>query len=75
MRVGGGQTRPAGPGRGVTDPLYLIHRNNSPNPVSMRVAARFDSAQGLPMELLTDSPAAVSWVLGWRAAHAAKSTA
>jgi hypothetical protein len=68
-------TRPAGPGGGVTVPLNLIHRNNSPNPVSMRVAARFDSAQGLPMELLTDSPAAVSWVLGWRAAHAAKSTA
>ncbi len=75
MRVWGGQTRPAGPGRGVTGPLYLIHTNNSPNPVSMRVAARFDAAQGLPLELLTDSAAAVSWVMGWRAAHGAKSTA
>jgi hypothetical protein len=62
-------------GAGGAAPLYLIHTNNCSNPVSMRVAARFDAAQGLPLELLTDSPAALSWVMGWRAAHGAKSTA
>ena len=29
------------PGRGVGLPLNLIHRNNSPEPVSMRVSGRF----------------------------------
>lgn len=39
---GGGQAeRRTPPGRGALAPLYLIHRNNSPEPVSMRVPGRF----------------------------------
>jgi hypothetical protein len=30
-----------------TAPLYLIHTNNSPNPVSMRVPAVFEADSGL----------------------------
>ncbi len=54
--------------------LYLIHTNNSPNLASMRVTARFDDSEGLPLELLTDRATALAWLMGWRAAHAAKST-
>ena len=39
--VGQAQRRTASGGR-VQRPLNLIHRNNSPNPVSMRVSGRFD---------------------------------
>lgn len=66
---------PAAAQRGGVSPLALIHTNYSPNPVSMRVTARFESSEGLPLELLTDGATAVAWLLGWRAAHAAKSTA
>lgn len=39
---GGGQAeRRTPPGREALPPLNLIHRNNSPKPVSMRVSGRF----------------------------------
>ena len=70
---GGGQAeRRTPPGRGALDPLNLIHRNKVPNPVSMRVAARFDAPEGLPLKTL-GAPCPLSFLMGWRAAHGAKS--
>lgn len=60
------------PGRGVGLPLNLIHRTNSPNPMGMRVTARFEAEKGLPLECLT-APCPLSFLLGWRAGHGAKS--
>lgn len=55
----------AGGARGV--PQDLIHRNKSPNPVSMRVSGRFEGPN-LPLWLLdAGCPAAVAWLAGWRA--------
>ena len=53
-------------------PLNLIHRNKVPNPVSMRVTARFDAPEGLPLKTL-GAPCPLSFLMGWRAAHGAKS--
>jgi hypothetical protein len=50
----------------------LIHRNKVPNPVSMRVSARFEDPAGLPLEVLT-APCPLSFLMGWRAANGAKS--
>lgn len=36
-------------------PQDLIHRNNSPKPVSMRVSARFDFSEGVPVGVLFDA--------------------
>lgn len=54
------------------DPLNLIHRTNSPEPVFMRVSARFDAPEGLPLKTL-GAPCPLSFLMGWRAAHGAKS--
>lgn len=63
----------AGGGSGFTlHPLNLIHRNKVPNPVSMRVSARFEDSAGLPLEVLT-APCPLSFLMGWRAANGAKS--
>lgn len=64
----------AGGGSGFAPhPLYsLIHRNKVPNPVSMRVSARFEDPAGLPLEVLT-APCPLSFLMGWRAANGAKS--
>ena len=70
---GGGQAeRRTPPGRGALGPLNLIHRNKVPNPVSMRVTARFDAPEGLPLKTL-GAPCPLSFLMGWRAAHGAKS--
>ena len=53
-------------------PLNLIHRNKVPNPVSMRATARFDAPEGLPLKTL-GAPCPLSFLMGWRAAHGAKS--
>ena len=63
--VGGGSA-------GLRRPLDLIHRNKVPNPVSMRVTARFDAPEGLPLKTL-GAPCPLSFLMGWRAAHGAKS--
>ena len=60
------------PGRGVGLPLNLIHRNNCSNPMGMRVTARFEAEKGLPLECLT-APCPLSFLIGWRAGHGAKS--
>lgn len=60
-----------GSGAGAA-PLNLIHRNKVPNPVSMRVSARFEDPAGLPLEVLT-APCPLSFLMGWRAANGAKS--
>ena len=62
------------PGWLVGRPLNLIHRNKVPNPVSMRVTARFDAPEGLPLKTL-GAPCPLSFLMGWRAAHGAKSKA
>ena len=69
--VGQAQRRTASGGR-VQRPLNLIHRNKVPNPVSMRVTARFDAPEGLPLKTL-GAPCPLSFLMGWRAAHGAKS--
>ena len=61
-----------GASRVQPDPLNLIHRNKVPNPVSMRVTARFDAPEGLPLKTL-GAPCPLSFLMGWRAAHGAKS--
>lgn len=70
-------TREGGPlcggaSRVMPDPLNLIHRTNSPEPVFMRVSARFDAPEGLPLKTL-GAPCPLSFLMGWRAAHGAKS--
>ena len=60
------------PGRGVGLPLNLIHRTNSPNPMGMRVTARFEAENGLPLECLK-APCMLSFLMGWRVGHGAKS--
>ena len=57
---------------GHAGPLNLIHRTNSPEPVFMRVSARFDAPEGLPLKTL-GAPCPLSFLMGWRAAHGAKS--
>lgn len=61
-----------GASRVQADPLNLIHRTNSPEPVFMRVSARFDAPEGLPLKTL-GAPCPLSFLMGWRAAHGAKS--
>ena len=61
-----------GASRVMPDPLNLIHRTNSPEPVFMRVSARFDAPEGLPLKTL-GAPCPLSFLMGWRAAHGAKS--
>lgn len=70
-RTGTRQRHEVGAPKGA---LNLIHRNNCSNPASMRVTARFEPSEGLPVQLLTNGATAVAWMMGWRAAHAAKST-
>lgn len=70
MTPGAGK-RSAAPG-GWRSSLDLIHRNKSPNPVFMRVSGRFDAAEGLPVQALRAS-CPLSFLMGWRAANAAKS--
>ena len=70
----GGQAQRRTPsGGGVPLPLNLIHRNNCSNPMGMRVTARFEAEKGLPLECLT-APCPLSFLIGWRAGHGAKST-
>ena len=69
--VGQAQRRTAS-GGGLQSPLNLIHRNNCSNPMGMRVTARFEAEKGLPLECLT-APCPLSFLLGWRAGHGAKS--
>lgn len=40
---------------GLGGPLNLIHRNKVPNPASMRVAARFESAEGVPISTVFEA--------------------
>lgn len=54
-------------------PLNLIHRTKVPNPIGMRVSARFEDPNGLPLQLLK-APCLISFFMGWRAANGAKST-
>ena len=61
------------PGGVSSGPLNLIHRTNSPNPMGMRVTARFESEKGLPLECLK-APCMLSFLMGWRVGHGAKST-
>lgn len=61
-----------GASRVQPDSLNLIHRTNSPEPVFMRVSARFDAPEGLPLKTL-GAPCPLSFLMGWRAAHGAKS--
>lgn len=61
-----------GASRVMPDPLNLIHRTNSPEPMPMRVTARFDAPEGLPLKAL-GAPCPLSFLMGWRAAHGAKS--
>lgn len=61
-----------GASRVMPSPLNLIHRTNSPEPVFMRVSARFDAPEGLPLKTL-GAPCPLSFLMGWRAAHGAKS--
>lgn len=61
-----------GASRVQPDLLNLIHRTNSPEPVFMRVSARFDAPEGLPLKTL-GAPCPLSFLMGWRAAHGAKS--
>ena len=70
MTPGAGK-RSAAPG-GWRSSLDLIHRNKSPNPVFMRVSSRFDAPEGLPIQALRAS-CPLSFLMGWRAAHGAKS--
>ena len=70
--VGQAQRRTAS-GGGLQSPLNLIHRTNSPNPMGMRVTARFESEKGLPLECLK-APCMLSFLMGWRVGHGAKST-
>lgn len=50
-------------------PLNLIHRTKVPNPLPMRVTARFDAPEGLPLKAL-GAPCPLSFLMGWRAANA-----
>ena len=59
-------------GGGLPRPLNLIHRTNSPESIGMRVTARFDAPEGLPIGVL-GSPCPLSFLMGWRAANVAKS--
>ena len=69
--VGQAERRTAS-GGGVALPLNLIHRTNSPESMPMRVTARFDAPEGLPLKTL-GAPCPLSFLMGWRAAHGAKS--
>ena len=68
--VGQAQRRTASGGR-LQRPLNLIHRTNSPEPMPMRVTARFESEEGLPLGTLT-ARCPLSFLAGWRAANGAK---
>ena len=70
--VGQAQRRTAS-GGGLQSPLNLIHRTKVPNPIGMRVTARFSAPEGLPPELLKVR-CLTSFLMGWRAANGAKST-
>lgn len=61
------------PGGARSGPLTLIHTNKVPNPAFMRVTAGFDAPKGLPLKTL-GSPCPLSFLMGWRAANAAKIT-
>ena len=61
------------PGGVSSGPLNLIHRTKVPNPIGMRVTARFSAPEGLPPELLKVR-CLTSFLMGWRAANGAKST-
>ena len=50
-------------------PLNLIHRTKPSNPLPMRVTARFDAPEGLPLKTL-GAPCPLSFLMGWRAANA-----
>ena len=52
-------------------PLNLIHRTKPSNPIGMRVTARFESEEGLPLGTLT-ARCPLSFLAGWRAANGAK---
>ena len=66
--VGQAQRRTASGGR-LQRPLNLIHRTNPSNPLPMRVTARFDAPEGLPLKTL-GAPCPLSFLMGWRAANA-----
>ena len=66
---GGQAERRTASGDGVSQSLYLIHRNKVPNPMPMRVTARFDAPEGLPLKTL-GAPCPLSFLMGWRAANA-----
>lgn len=61
--------RRAAPGGGLPGPLNLIHRTNCSNPMPMRLTARFDAPEGLPLKTL-GAPCPLSFLMGWRAANA-----
>jgi hypothetical protein len=68
----GGQAQRRTPsGGGVPLPLNLIHRTKPSNPIGMRVTARFESEEGLPLGTLT-ARCPLSFLAGWRAANGAK---
>ena len=48
---GGQAQRRTASGGGVAQPLNLIHRNNSPKPVSMRVSGRLSLENLTPVSL------------------------
>ena len=61
-----------GASRVQPDPLNLLHRTNSHETMTMRVTARFDAPEGLPLKTL-GAPCPLVFLMGWRAAHGAKS--
>ena len=71
MSAGGGPAC-GGTAGALAASLDLIHRNKVPNPVSMRVAARFNDSNGLPVQFLK-APCPLSFLMGWRAANGTKS--
>lgn len=79
-RPGGGRQaeRRTPPGRGALAPLNLIHTSNSPNPMPMRVTARFDWPEGVSIAQAVNDIEAVFGPLvlmaGNRGADATKST-
>ena len=66
---GGQAQRRTAPGGGLPRPLNLIHRTKPSNPLPMRVTARFDAPEGLPLKTL-GAPCPLSFLMGWRAANA-----
>ena len=71
MRRHEGQAQPDTGDGARRGSLNLIHRTKPSNPIGMRVTARFESEEGLPLGTLT-ARCPLSFLAGWRAANGAK---